>query len=74
VLSVIFGPTGQKVKRGYRKLHNVYSPPDIVRMIKSRRISWVGHVVRMSEKRNAYKVSVGIPERPLRRHRHRQDI
>jgi hypothetical protein len=49
------------------ELHNLYSSPSKIRMIKSRRIRWVGHVARMGEKRNAYGILVGKPEgkRPL---------
>ena len=45
----------------------MYSSPNIVRVIKSRRMRWVGHVARMGEERGAYRVSVGKPEgrRPL---------
>jgi hypothetical protein len=50
----------------------LYSSPSIIRIIKSRRMRWVGHVARMGEKRNAYRILVGTPEgkRPLGR----QDI
>jgi hypothetical protein len=49
------------------RLHNLYSSPSIIRIIKSRRMRWVGHVARMGEKRNAYRILVGKPEgkRPL---------
>jgi hypothetical protein len=55
------------------ELHNLYSSPSIIRMIKLRRMSWAGHVVRMGTKRNAYRILVGKPEgkRPLRRTRRR---
>jgi hypothetical protein len=55
------------------ELHNLYSSPSIIRMIKSRRMRWAGHVARMGEKRNAYRVLVGNPEgkRPLERPRRR---
>ncbi|KAJ4450445.1 hypothetical protein ANN_01869 [Periplaneta americana] len=51
------------------ELHALYSSPDIIRNIKSRRLRWAGHVVRMAECRNAYRVLVGRPEgkRPLGR-------
>jgi hypothetical protein len=62
----------------WRKLHNeelndLYSSPDIVRVIKSRRMRWEGHVVRMREGRCVYRVLVGKPEgrRPLGRPRRR---
>jgi hypothetical protein len=53
------------------KLHNLYSSPNIIRMIKSRRMGWAGYVARMGEKRNAYRILAGKPEgrRPLRRPR-----
>jgi hypothetical protein len=59
---------------GWRKLHsgelhNFYSSPDIIRQIKSRRMRWAGHVARMGEGRNVYRVFVGKAEgkRPLGR-------
>jgi hypothetical protein len=53
-----------EVMSGWRKphneeLHNLYSSPSIIRMIKSRRMKWVGHVARMGAKRNAYRILVG---------------
>jgi hypothetical protein len=64
--------------RGWRKLrneelHNLYSSPNIIIMIKSRRMKWAGHVARLGAKRNAYRILVGKPEgkRPVRRPRHR---
>jgi hypothetical protein len=56
------------------ELHNLYSSPNIIGMIKSRRLRWAGHVVRIREKRNAYRILVGKPEgkKPLRRPRRRQ--
>jgi hypothetical protein len=76
VLSRIFSPKRDEVTGDCRKLHNetlhnLYSSPNIIRIIKSRR--WAGHVARMGEKRNAYRISVGKPEekRPLGRPRHR---
>jgi hypothetical protein len=44
------------------KLHDLYSSPDIVRQIKSRRMKWAVHVARMGEGRNVYRVLVGKPE------------
>jgi hypothetical protein len=41
------------------ELHNLYSSPNVIRMIKSRRMRWAGHVVRMGEKVNAYRILVG---------------
>jgi hypothetical protein len=51
----------------------MYSSPDIIRQVKSRRMRWAGHVACMEEERKVYKVLVGKPEgkRPLRRPRHR---
>jgi hypothetical protein len=78
VLRRIFGPKRDEVTAEWRKLHNgelhnLYSSPDIIRQIKSRRTRWVGHVARMGEGRNVYRVLVGTPEakRPLGRSRHR---
>jgi hypothetical protein len=74
VLRRIFGPKREKVTADGRKLHNeelhnLYSSPNIIRMIKSRRMRWAGHVARMGENRNAYRILVGKPEgkRPLER-------
>jgi len=55
------------------ELNDLYSSPNIVRVIKSRRMRWAGHVARMGEGRGAYRVLVGNPEgrRPLRRPRRR---
>ncbi|KAJ4441231.1 hypothetical protein ANN_11082 [Periplaneta americana] len=55
------------------ELHALYSSPDIIRNINSRRLRWAGHVARMGESRNAYRVLVGRPEgkRPLGRPRRR---
>jgi hypothetical protein len=53
------------------ELHNLYASPNITKEIKSRRMRWAGHVVRMRQMRNAYRISVGKPEgkRPLERPR-----
>jgi hypothetical protein len=74
VLRRIFGPTRNEVRGEWRKLHNgelhnLYSSPDIIRQIKSRRMRWAGNVSRMGEGRNVYRVLVGKPEgkRPLGR-------
>jgi hypothetical protein len=55
------------------ELHNLYCSPSIIRIIKSRRMRWAGHVARMGAKRNAYRILVGRPEgkRPLGRPRRR---
>jgi hypothetical protein len=70
----IFGLKRDDVTGEWRKLHSeelrdLYSSPCIMRMTKSRRMRWVGHVARMGEKRNAYRLLVGKPEgkRPLGR-------
>ena len=74
VLRRIFGPWRDEVTGNRRRLHNeelmdLYSSPNIVRVIKSRRVRWAGHVVRIGEERGVYRVLVGKPEgkRPLRR-------
>jgi hypothetical protein len=56
-----------------KELHDLYSSPSIISIIKSRRMRWAGHVARMGEKRNAYRLLVGKPEgkRPLGRPRRR---
>jgi hypothetical protein len=53
------------------ELHSLYSSPNIVRVIKSRRMRWAGHVARMGEGRGVYRILIGRPEgkRPLRRPR-----
>jgi hypothetical protein len=78
VLRRIYGTKRDEVTTGWRKLHNkelniLYSLPSIIRMIKSRRIRWAGHVAQMGAKRNAYRILVGKPERkrPLGRTRRR---
>ena len=78
VLRRIFGPKRDEVTGEWRKLHNeelndLYCLPNIVRVIKSRRMKWVGHVARMGERRGVYRVLVGQPEgkRPLGRLRPR---
>jgi hypothetical protein len=78
VLRGIFGPKGDEVTGEWRKLHsgelhNLYSSPDIVTQIKSRRMSWAEHVARMGNGRNVYRVLVGKHEgkRPLERPRRR---
>ena len=77
VLRRVFGPKRNEVKGEWRKLHeelsDLYSLPNIVRVLKSRRMRRVGHVARMGEGRDVHKVLVGKPEgkRPLGRPRHR---
>jgi hypothetical protein len=74
VLRRIFGPKRDGVVGEWRKLHNeelhnLYSSPNIIRIIKSGRMRWAGHVARIGWKKNVYRVLVGKPEgkRPLRR-------
>jgi hypothetical protein len=78
VLRRIFGPKRDEVTGEWRKLHNeelkgLYSSSDIVRVIKSRRMRWAGHVTLMGEGRGVYRLLVGKPEwkRPLGRPRRR---
>ena len=78
VLWRIFEPMRDEVTREWRKLHNeelndLYSSPNIVRVIQSRRMRWTGHVARMGRRRGVYRVFVGNPEgkRPLGRTRRR---
>jgi hypothetical protein len=49
-------------KRRGEELRDLYSSPGIIRIIKSRRMKWAGHIARMGEKRNAYRLLVGKPE------------
>jgi hypothetical protein len=74
VLRRIFGPKRDEVTGEWRKLHseelhNLYSSPNIITQIKSRRMRWAGHVARMGEEREVYKDLVGKPKgkRPLGR-------
>jgi hypothetical protein len=76
VLRRVFGPKRIEVTGERRKLHNkelndLYSLPNIVRGVKSRRMRWAGHVGRMGEERGVHRVLVGKPEgkRPLGRPR-----
>jgi len=77
VLRRIFGPRRDEVTGEWRRLHNeelndLYSSSNIVRVIKSRRMRWAGHVACMDEERGEYRVLVGKPggRRPLGRPRH----
>jgi hypothetical protein len=78
VLWRIFGPRRDEVTGGWRKfnneeLHSLYSLPDIIGAIKSRRMRWKGHVARIVEMKNEHKIFVGKPEgtRPHASLRHR---
>jgi hypothetical protein len=67
VVKRIFGPKRDEVTGEWRRLHNkelyaLYSSPDIIPAIKSRRVRWAGLVARMGESRGAYRVLVGKPE------------
>jgi hypothetical protein len=78
VLRRIFGPKKDEMTGEWRKLHNeelrdLKFWPSIIRIIKSRRMSWAGHVARIREKKHAYRLLVRKPEekRPLERQRRR---
>jgi hypothetical protein len=78
VLRKIFGPKRDEVTRGWRKLHNeelhnLHPSPNIIKMLKSRRMRWAVHVERMGAKMNSYRILVRKPEgnRPLGRPRRR---
>jgi hypothetical protein len=78
VLRRILGPKRDEVTREWGRLHNkelyaLYSLPNIIRVMKSRRLRWAGHVARIGERRGAYKALVGKPDgrRPLGRPRRR---
>jgi hypothetical protein len=76
VLRKILGPKREEVTGEWRRLHNkelyaLYSSPNIIRVIKSRRLRWAGHVVRTGGRRGAYRALLGKPEggRPVGRPR-----
>ena len=81
VLRRVFGPKRVEVTGEWRKLHNeelsdLYSLPNIVRVVKSRRMRWAGHVACMGEGRDVHRVLIGKPEgkRPLGRPRRNGSI
>jgi len=81
VLRRVFGPKRYEVTEEWRKLHNeelsdLYSLPNIVGVVKSKRMRWGGHVARTWQGRGVYRVLVGEPKgkRPLGRSRRRWDI
>jgi hypothetical protein len=66
VLRGIFGPKGEEVAGGRRRLHNeelhdLYASPHIIRIIQRRRMRWAGHVARIGVMRNSYNILVGKP-------------
>ena len=78
VMRRIFGPRRDEVTVEWGRLHNVeqndlYPSPNIMRVIKPRRMGWAGHVAHMGEERGVYRVLVGKPagKRPLGRSRRR---
>ena len=67
VLRTVFGPKKDEVTGEWRKLHNeelsdLYSLPNIVRVVRSRRMRWAGHVTLMGEGRGVHRILVGKPE------------
>jgi hypothetical protein len=81
MLRRIYEPKREEMAGGWRRLHNelhnLYTSPNIIRMIKLKSMRWSGHVTCMGEMRNAYIILVGKLERkrPFRRSRHRwEDI
>ena len=78
MLRKIFGAKRDKITGEWRKLYNIelhalYSSPNIIKKLKSRRQKWAGHVARMGKSGSAYKVLVGTPDgkRPLLRQKRR---
>ena len=78
VLRIIFGHKTDEVRGEWRKLHNeeikgLYSSPNIIRVIRSRRMRWAGHGEYTAERRGVYRLLVGKPKgkSPLGRPRHR---
>jgi hypothetical protein len=80
VLRRLFGPKRDEVTGEWRRLRNkmlyaLYSSPNIIWVMKSKRLRWAGYVARMGERRGAYRALVGKPEgrRPLGRPRRRRE-
>jgi hypothetical protein len=71
----VFSITGEWRRLYNEELKDWYSSPNIIRVIRSRRITWAGHVARMGEERGAYRILVERPEgrRPLGRPRRRRE-
>ena len=64
ILRRVFGPKrdeNEEWRRIYAELHSLYRSPNIVRVIKSRRLRWAGHIVRIKEARNAFNFLTGTP-------------
>jgi hypothetical protein len=83
VLRRIFGPKRKEVAVGWRRLHNeelhnLYASTSVGRVVRSRRVRWVGHVARIGKMRKAYNIFVGKPEEKRRfgkpRHRWEDNI
>jgi hypothetical protein len=77
VLRRLFGPKREKVAESWRRLHNeefhnLYVSPNIIRLIKSRRMGWAGHVAHIGEMTNEYKILIGKSERKRPRGRPRR--
>jgi hypothetical protein len=70
--TILHSHRGENLK-SYEELHDLYSSPSIIRIIRSRRMRWAGHVAGMGEKRNMHRLLVRNPDRksPLRRPRRR---
>jgi hypothetical protein len=78
MLRGLFGPKRKEVTGGWRRLHNeelhnLYISPNIIQVIESRMLRWMGHVAHMGKMRNEYSSLVGKPEgkRPYGRHKHK---
>jgi hypothetical protein len=63
VFSSLYEVTGEWRKLHSEELHDLYSSPSTIRIIKARRMRWMGHIARVGEKRKAYRLLVGKPER-----------